>query len=99
MAKFIAFDYSFDALAALAVLSYEGLFPHNVITSADDVNSNVRVELAHPDFTKWTKKHYTDCFRFLKDLVSQITGEFPDWTNKTRILLRLQWWKKHGMLG
>ena len=99
MAKFTAFDDSFDTSAALAVLSYEGLFRPGVTKSAKDVNFNVRTEWAHPDFTRWTKKHYTDCFRFLKNLVSQISVEFPDWTENTQILQRLQWWKKHGMLG
>ena len=51
MAKFTAFDDSFDTSAALAVLSYEGLFPHNVTKSSDDVNSNVRAEWAHPDYS------------------------------------------------
>ena len=99
MAKFTAFDDSFDTSAVLGVLSYKGLFRHGVTESAKYVNSKVRRELGHPNFTKWTKKHYTDCFRFLKDLVSQISVEFPDWTENTQILQRLQWWKKHGMLG
>ena len=99
MAKFTAFDDSFDTSAVLGVLSYEGLFRYGVTKSAKDVNSKVRTEWAHPDFTKWTKKHYTDCFKFLKDLVSEISVEFPNWTENTQILQRLQWWKKHGMLG
>ena len=99
MAKFTAFDDSFDTSAALAVLSYEGLSRPGVTKSAKDVNFNVRAAWAHPDFTRWTKKHYIDCFRFLKNLVSQISVEFPDWTENTQILQRLQWWKKHGMLG
>ena len=99
MAKFIGFDDSFDASATLAVLSYEGLFPHNVTKSANYVNIYVRTEWAHPNFTKWTQKHYSNCFGFLKDLVSHISVEFPDWTDKDQILHRLQWWEKYGMLG
>ena len=99
MAKFTAFDDSFDTSAVLGLLSYEGLFRYGVTKSAKDVNSKVRTKWAHPDFTKWTNEYYTDCFRFLKDLVSEISVEFPDWTENTQILQRLQWWKKHGMLG
>ena len=99
MAKFIGFDDSFDASAALAVLSYEGLFKPNVTKSANYVNIYVRTEWAHPNFTKWTQKHYSNCFGFLKDLVSHISVEFPDWTDKEQILHRLQWWEKYGMLG
>ena len=99
MAKFIGFDDSFDASAALAVLFYEGLFKPNVAKSAKEVNKCVRTECAHPNFTKWTQEHYSDCFGLLKELVSQISVEFPYWTDKEQILRRLQWWEKYGMLG
>ena len=99
MAKFIGFDDSFDASAALAVLSYRGLFKANVAKSAKKVNDCVRTECAHPNFTNWTQEHYSDCFWLLKELVSQISLQFPYWTDKEQILPRLQWWEKYGMLG
>lgn len=96
MAKFTAFDDSFDTSAALAVLSYEGLFKPQVTNSARDVNFHVRTEWAHPNFTAWTAEHYDNCFRFLVELVSQLSRQFPHWTDNTRILGRLQWWKDNG---
>lgn len=98
MAKFTTFDDSFDASAALAVLSYEGLFRPQVTKSAKSVNLNVRTEWAHPNFTRWTEKHYNDCFSFLEDLISKISVKHSKWVAKRHILHRLQWWKKHGML-
>lgn len=96
MAKFNAFDNSFDASAALTVLSTSGFFDIPVNTIAMNVNSKVRKKWAHPNFTEWTEKHYESCFIFLEDLVKQISRHDPTWNEKSRIIRRLHWWKEHG---
>lgn len=98
-AKFTAFDESLDALTALTLLSYRGLFRHKINTYARDVKNKVRTECGHPNFSIWTKEYYMDCFRLLEDLVSQISEQFGDLIDKNQILHRLQWWQEHGMLG
>ena len=98
-AKFTAFDESLDALPALTLLSYRGLFGSEINNCARDVKNKVRTECAHPNFSIWTEEYYMDCFRFLEDLVSQISEQFGDLIDKNQILHRLQWWQEHGMLG
>lgn len=96
MAKFNAFDNSFDASAALTVLSTPGFFNDPVNVLARSVNSVVRREWAHPrsDFAEWTENKYDKCFTFLEDLVRMIPGYDPEWN--LSIISRLRWWKKHG---
>ena len=96
MAKFNAFDNSFDASAALTVLSTPGFFNDPVNVLARSVNSVVRREWAHPrsDFAEWTENKYNKCFTFLEDLVRMIPGYDPEWN--LSIISRLRWWKKYG---
>lgn len=96
MAKFNAFDNSFDASAALTVLSTPGFFNDPVNVLARNVNSVVRREWAHPrsDFAEWTENKYNKCFTFLEDLVRMIPGYDPEWN--LSIISRLRWWKKYG---
>lgn len=96
MAKFNAFDNSFDASAAITVLSTIRFFDIPVNEKAIDVNSKVRKKWAHPNFTEWTEQHYKDCFIFLEDLVKQISKYDPTWNEKSRIIGRLHWWKECG---
>lgn len=96
MAKFNAFDNSFDASAALTVLSTYGFFDISVNEKAKSVNSEVRNKWAHPNFTKWTEQHYENCFTFLEDLVKQVSRHDPNWNEKSRIIRRLHWWKECG---
>lgn len=97
MAKFNAFDSSFDASAALSVLSMSGLFNPSVNALATNVNSDVRTKWAHPDFTKWTRGHYDNCFTFLMDMVTQTSRHFPGWKTQSSIILnQLKWWKENG---
>lgn len=96
MAKFNAFDNSFDASAAITVLSTIRFFDIPVNEKAIDVNSKVRKKWAHPNFTEWTEQHYKDCFIFLEDLVKQISKYDPTWNEKSRIIRRLHWWKECG---
>ena len=96
MAKFNAFDNSFDASAALTVLSTPGFFNDPVNALARNVNSVVRNKWAHPrsDFAEWTENTYDKCFTFLEDLVKVIPGHDPEWN--LSINCRLIWWKKYG---
>lgn len=94
MAKFNAFDNSFDASAALTVLSTPGFFIGPVNALAEMVNSVVRNKWAHPDFAEWTENMYDKCFTFLEDLVRVISEHDPEWN--LSINSRLNWWKKYG---
>ena len=96
MAKFNTFDNSFDASAALTVLSTPGFFNDPVNALARNVNSVVRNKWAHPrsDFAEWTENTYDKCFTFLEDLVKVIPGHDPEWN--LSINCRLRWWKKYG---
>ena len=94
MAKFNAFDNSFDASAALTVLSTPGFFNDPVNALAQTVNSVVRNKWAHPDFAEWTENMYDKCFTFLEDLVRAILVHDPEWNSI--IKSRLSWWKKYG---
>ena len=98
-AKFNAFDNSFDASAALTVLSTPGFFNDSVNALAGSVNSAVRNEWAHPksDFAEWTEKKYDKCFTFLEDLVKVIPAHDPEWKEKELTCnFKLRWWKKYG---
>ena len=99
MAKFNAFDNSFDASAALTVLSTPGFFNDPVNVLAGNVNSVVRNEWAHPrsDFAEWTENKYDKCFSFLEELVKVIPGHDPEWKEEElSIKCKLRWWKKYG---
>lgn len=99
MAKFNAFDNSFDASAALTVLSTPGFFNDPVNVLAGNVNSVVRNEWAHPrsDFAEWTENKYDKCFSFLEELVKVIPGHDPEWKEEElSINCKLCWWKKYG---
>ena len=94
VAKFNAFDNSFDASAALTVLSTPGFFNDSVNALAQTVISVVRNKWAHPDFAEWTENMYHNCFAFLEELVKVIPGHDPEWNSS--IKSRLIWWKKYG---
>ena len=95
MAHFNAFDNSFDASAALAVLC-EALPFTTVKPFAEDVRSKVRNEWAHCDFAEWTEAHYDNCFHLMETLVTNLAFAAAD---ETRILGELQLWRKQGMVG
>ena len=92
MARFNAFDHSFDSSAALAVLCEASPFT-SVKGKADDVRSKVRNEWAHCDFTIWTKGYYHTCFDLMEALVTKL-GILP--ADETRTLDELQFCRKHG---
>lgn len=93
MAHFNAFDSSFDASAALAVLC-EALPFTAVKPFADDVRCKVRNEWAHCDFAEWTEAHYDNCFHLMETLVTNLAFAPGD---ETKILAELQLWRKQGM--
>ncbi|PFX33026.1 hypothetical protein AWC38_SpisGene2147 [Stylophora pistillata] len=80
MAKFTAFDDSFDTSAALAVLSYEGLFKPQVTKSAKDVNFNVRTDFCSgrlnvPDFLRDCLEEVKAFSKAFADLRETLTEE------------------------
>ena len=92
MAHFNAFDSSFDASAALAVLC--GASPFSAVKPfAEDVRSKVRNEWAHCDFTAWTEAHYDHCFDLMEALVTSVKLTSAD---ETRILGDLRLWRTQG---
>ena len=94
MAEFNAFDSSFDASAALAVLC--GAPPFTTVKPfADDVRSKVRNQWAHCDFAAWTEVHHDNCFDLMETLVTTLRFTPSD---ETRILGQLELWKKQGTL-
>ena len=68
MAHFNAFDSSFDASAALAVLCSAPPFSAAVL-SAELVRSEVRNKWAHYDSASWTEVKYNICFDRMETLV------------------------------
>ena len=95
MAHFDAFDSSFDASAALAVLCCAPPFS-SAAPSAELVRSEVRNEWAHCDFTSWTEVKYNTCFHRMETLVEDL-GFAP--AGKTELLAELQLWGKHGKMS
>ena len=95
MAHFNAFDSSFDASAALAVLC-EALPFTAVKPFAEVVRSKVRNEWAHCDFAKWTEANYDNCLDLMETLVANLAFAPGD---ETRILSELQLWRRRGMVG
>ncbi|KAJ7392994.1 hypothetical protein OS493_008240 [Desmophyllum pertusum] len=95
MAHFNAFDSSFDASAALAVLCSA---PWPPFTSAkpfaEDVKSEVRNKWAHCDFAEWTQAHYDHCFDLMEALVTNLRLAPAD---EARVLGELQLWRKQGL--
>ena len=92
MAEFNAFDSSFDASAALAVLC--GAPPFTAVKAfAEDVRSKVRNEWAHCDFAAWTEAHYHNCFDLMEALVKNLA--FPA-SVEVRLLDRLTLWRNQG---
>ncbi|KAL9972627.1 hypothetical protein ACROYT_G018969 [Oculina patagonica] len=93
MAHFNAFNSSFDASAALAVLC--GAAPFTASKPfAEDVRSNVRNEWAHCDFPTWTEAHYDNCFDLMEALVTNLALPPAD---EVRILDELKLWRKQGL--
>ena len=95
MAHFNAFDSSFDASAALAVLCCAPLFSAAAL-SAELVRSEVRNEWAHCDYASWTEVKYDTCFDQMKTLVNEL-GFAP--AENTELLAELQLWKKNGKIS
>ncbi|KAL9972625.1 hypothetical protein ACROYT_G018965 [Oculina patagonica] len=93
MAQFNAFDSSFDASAALAVLC--GAPPFMTVKPiAEDMRTKVRNEWAHCDFAAWTELNYNDCFDLMKNLVTNL--KFTS-TDEARILGELELWRTQGL--
>ena len=94
MAHFNAFDDSFDASAALAVLCGSPWKPFTSVERwAEDVRSKVRNKWAHCDFTAWTEAQYNTCFDLMEALVTNLRFNTVD---ETRILDELKLWKGYG---
>ncbi|KAJ7392992.1 hypothetical protein OS493_008238 [Desmophyllum pertusum] len=95
MAHFNAFDSSFDASAALAVLCSAPWAPFtSAKASAEDVRSEVRNKWAHCDFAEWTQAHHDHCFDLMEALVTNL-GLAP--ADEARVLGELQLWRKQGL--
>ncbi len=94
MAHFNAFDSSFDASAALAVLCGAPPFT-SAKPFAEDVRSNVRNTWAHCDFATWTEAFYDNCFDLMEALVANLRFTPAD---ETRILGEFRLWKTQGKL-
>ncbi|KAJ7392993.1 hypothetical protein OS493_008239 [Desmophyllum pertusum] len=95
MAHFNAFDSSFDASAALAVLCSAPWAPFtSAKASAEDVRSEVRNKWAHCDFAEWTQAHYDHCFDLMEALVTNL-GLAP--ADEARVLDEHQLWRKQGL--
>ena len=95
MAHFIAFDSSFDASAALAVLYCAPPFS-SAARSAELVRTDVRNQWAHCNYAIWTEVKYDTCFDRMKTLVEDL-GFAPE--EKTEVLADLQLWRKHGKMS
>ena len=95
MAHFNAFDSSFDASAALAVLCSAPPFSF-AASSADRVRSEVRNEWAHCDYASWTEVKHDTCFDRMETLVEDL-GFAP--AEKKELLAELQLWRKHGKMS
>lgn len=94
MAHFNAFDTSFDASAALAVLC--GATPFTSVRPfAEDVRSEVRNEWAHCNFARWTDIQYIYCFDLMEALVKN--PKLPP-ADELSIMNELQLWRKGGMI-
>ena len=94
MAHFNAFDSSFDASAALAVLCSAPPFS-SAAPSAELVRS-VRNEWAHCDYASWTEVKYNTCFDRMETLVEDLRFAPAE---KTKLLAELQLWRKHGKMS
>ncbi|XP_022799351.1 uncharacterized protein LOC111337338 [Stylophora pistillata] len=93
MTHFNAFDTSFDASAALAVLC--GAIPFTSVRPfAEDVRSEVRNEWAHCNFARWTDIQYNHCFDLLEALVKNLKLLPAD---ELSIMNELQLWRKRGL--
>ena len=95
MAHFNAFDSSFDASAALAVLC-EGLPFTAVKPFAENVRCKVRNEWAHCDFAAWTEAHFHNCFDLMEALVKHLALPPAD---EVRVLDKLRLWRNQGTVG
>ena len=95
MARFNAFDSSFDASAALTVLCCAPPFSA-AAPSAELVRSEVRNKCAHYDYVSWTEVLYDTCFDRMKTLVEDL-GFAP--AEKTKLLAELQLWRRHGKIS
>ena len=95
MAHFKAFDSSFDASAALAVLCSAPPFTSAKL-SAERVRSEVRNEWAHCDYASWTDVKYDRCFDLMKTLVEDL-GLAP--ADEEKLLGKLQLWREHGKIS
>ena len=95
MAHFNAFDSSFDASAALAVLCCAPPFTSAKL-SAERVRSEVRNEWAHCDDASWTDVKYDRCFDLMKTLVEDL-GLAP--ADEEKLLGKLQLWREHGKIS
>ena len=95
MAHFNAFDSSFDASAALAVLCSAPPFSF-AASSADRVRSEVRNEWAHCDYASWTEVKHDTCFDRMETLVEDL-GFAP--AEKKELMAELQLWRKHGKMS
>ena len=95
MAHFNAFDSSFDASAALAVLCSAPPFSF-AASSADRVRSEVRNEWAHCNYASWTEVKHDTCFDRMETLVEDL-GFAP--AEKKELVAELQLWRKHGKMS
>ena len=95
MAHFNAFDSSFDASAALAVLCSAPPFSF-AASSADRVRSEVRNEWAHCNYASWTEVKHDTCFDRMETLVEDL-GFAP--AEKKELMAELQLWRKHGKMS
>ena len=94
MAHFNAFDCSFDASAALAVLCCASPFTSAKL-DAERVRSEVRNEWAHCDDASWTDVKYDTCFDLMETLVKHL-GFAP--AEEGKLLGNLQLWRVHGKI-
>ena len=95
MAHFNAFDSSFDASAALAVLCSAPPFSAAAL-SAELVRSEVRNKWAHYDSASWTEVKYNICFDRMETFVEDLRFAPAE---KTELLSELQMWRKHGKMS
>ena len=94
MAHFNAFDSSFDASAALAVLCCAPPFTSAKL-SAVRVRSEVRNDWAHCDYASWTDVKYDTCFDLMKTLVKHLGFAAAE---EEKLLGNLQLWRVHGKM-
>ncbi|CAG2249598.1 unnamed protein product [Mytilus edulis] len=72
MAHFTAFDDSCDSSALLGIIVNIDRFPAIVQADAKKIRSNIRNPWAHCDFSAWTATKYTDSFKLMGQLITNL---------------------------